>query len=85
MEDNNIIKKCEICGLEANFICYECICYFCDSCSKFIHEKKKNNEHKIEKVDYFAPIETKCARHPKIPITLFCLEEKSKYINFNFF
>ena len=78
MEANNIINKCEICGSEAIFICYECMSYLCDNCSKFIHEKKLNSQHKIEKVDYFAPMETKCIKHKKIPITLFCLNEKSK-------
>ena len=51
----------------------------CDNCSNFIHKKKLNYQHKIEKVDYFAPMETKCIKHKKIQITLFCLSEKSKY------
>ena len=79
-----MINKCEICGLEAIFICYECMSYLCESCSKLIHKKEMNSPHKIEKIDYFAPMETKCATHKIIPITLFCLDEKSKYNKFNF-
>ena len=84
MEAHNIINKCEICGLEAILICYECMSYLCKSCSRFIHEKEINSQHKIEKVDLFSPFETKCAKHKIIPITLFCIDEKSKNNKFNF-
>ena len=47
-------------------------------------KKKINSQHKIEKVDYFAQMETKCKKHKIIPITLFCLNEKSKYDKYNF-
>ena len=39
------IKTCEICREEANIICFNCANYYCDSCSKFIHEKKINQNH----------------------------------------
>ena len=80
MEIKNIIKKCEICGIEATNLCLKCISYYCDSCFKFIHDKQINNQHKKEKIDYYAPIDTKCPEHPKIPITLFCVDEKGKFI-----
>ena len=75
---NNIIKKCEICEKDATSLCFQCINYFCDSCYKLIHDKKNNNLHKKEKLDYYVPIELKCSDHPKIPITLFCVDEKGK-------
>ena len=52
--------------------------HFCDSCYKIAHEKIDDNKHKKEKIDYFNPIETKCQKHPKVPINLFCLDEKGK-------
>ena len=72
------IKKCEICENEATSLCFKCISYFCDSCYKFIHDKQNNSLHKKEKIDYYVPIDTKCSDHPKIPITLFCVDEKGK-------
>jgi len=69
-------KMCEICELEATTICFKCFSYFCDACSKFIHEKKRNSAHKLEKIDYFLPIELKCQEHPKTIINLFCIDEK---------
>ena len=74
MEIKNIIKKSEICGIEATSLCLKCISYYCDPCFKYIHEKQINNQHKKEKIDYYAPIDTKCPEHPKIPITLFCID-----------
>ena len=71
-------KLCEFCKNQANSICYECFMYFCDSCYKIAHEKIDDNKHKKEKIDYFNPIETKCQKHPKVPINLFCLDEKGK-------
>ena len=75
------IKECEVCRRQATNICYECFIYFCDSCYKIAHENLKNNNHKKEKIDYFIPIDTKCQVHPKIPINLFCLDEKGKILN----
>ena len=78
MENNQKeTKLCEICGVQANNLCLKCISYFCESCYKFIHEKELNIQHKKEKIDYFAPIDVKCPNHPKYPMELFCLEEKS--------
>ena len=80
MEDNQKnYKQCDICKSEANFICLEWKSnYFCDSCYKFIHEKKNNSNHVKEAIDYFFPIETKCSEHQNNPLNLFCIEDKSK-------
>ena len=86
-KDNNMEKKCEIYEENATNLCLKCMSYFCDSCFKFIHEKKNKKDHQKELVDPFAPIDTKCRDHPLIPITLFCINEKGKsyiYIYFNF-
>ena len=74
------IKVCEICKTDATNLCLNCLGYFCDSCFKFIHDKKVNSEHKKEKIDYFVPFDTKCPDHPLIPLTLFCTDEKGKFI-----
>lgn len=82
MEDNNSEEKlCELCKEEATCICYNCTFYLCDACFRFLHEKKANSEHKKEDIDPFVSIDIKCSEHPKIQMSLFCLEEKSnKYI-----
>ena len=72
----NQIKKCEICKEYATSLCLKCTSYFCDSCSKFIHNKKENSQHKKEKIDNFVPIDIKCALHSKYPMDYFCLDEK---------
>ena len=69
-------KKCEICKNSATILCLKCMSYYCDSCSKFIHNQKENNQHKPENIDLFVPIDTKCSMHSKYPIDYFCLEEK---------
>ena len=71
-------KNCDICGANANCLCFNCINYFCDSCFKLIHDKQKNSNHKKEKIDPYIPIELKCKEHPKIPLNLFCIDEKGK-------
>ena len=43
-------------------------------CQKFIIKENKN--HKKEKIDYFLPIDTRCPEHPKVPLDLFCINEK---------
>jgi len=73
-------KKCEICGMDATDLCLECISYYCDSCFKYLHDKQKINQHKKEKIDYYATLDTKCPEHPKIPNTLFCVDEKGKLV-----
>ena len=83
MESNKKnFKQCEICKADATSLCLECISYFCDACFKYIHDKKENNNHKKEKIDYFVPIDTKCPDHQKRIIDLFCIDEKG---NFNIF
>ena len=77
-KENNIIKKCKICGSEAKCLCFECNDYFCDKCYKFIHELKKDPLHKKENIDLFIPIDLKCPEHPKDRINLFCLDDKRK-------
>ena len=81
-QQNNIIKKCEICASYAKIICYDCMTYFCDSCSKFIHSKENNSNHKNEQIDLLLPIDTKCPAHSKNPLSLFCVEEKGMHIIF---
>ena len=77
MEKN--YKLCEICKSDATSLCLQCISYFCDGCYKFIHDKKENSSHKKEKIDYYVPIDTKCRDHNKVPINLFCLDDKGNY------
>ena len=79
MEDINKDNKiCQICGEAATNLCFDCVMYLCDSCFKFIHDKKINKNHKNEKIDYFAPFNLKCQFHPKDRISLFCLKENGK-------
>ena len=78
-------KKCEICEENPTNICLKCMSYFCDSCFKFIHEKKNKKDHQKELIDPFAPIVTKCPKHPLIPIILFCTNEKSNFYILIFF
>ena len=78
MEDNKIHKKiCELCKETATSICFDCSFYLCDSCFKYLHEKKSNSEHKKEAIDPFISMEIKCPVHPNVPMNLFCLNEKS--------
>ena len=84
MEDYIIEKKCEICEDKATNICFDCQFYLCDSCFKFIHEKKCNSVHKKEEIDPFIPMDIKCQIHPKNQINIFCAQEKSKNIFINF-
>ena len=78
MEDNkNYQKICELCKETATSICFDCLFYLCDSCFKFLHEKKANSEHKKEPIDPFISMKIKCPYHPNVPMNLFCLNEKS--------
>lgn len=78
-ENQNIVKKCEICNVDATTICFQCYSYFCESCSKLIHDKEYNQSHKKEKIDYFIPFDIKCPKHPKNILNLYCTEEKGKF------
>ena len=78
MEVQKNIKKCEICNEEAVALCLDCHIYFCDVCYKFVHERKKASNHKKEKIDLFVPIDTTCPDHERIPMNLFCIDEKGK-------
>ena len=79
-EKSNLIKECEICKSNATSLCFECNNYYCDSCYKFVHDKQVNSNHKKELIDPFVPIDLKCPGHPKNPLSLFCLNEKGKFI-----
>ena len=66
---------------EATSLCFQCFKYFCDCCLKCVHDKKKNINHKKEKIDYFVPIDTQCPAHEKNILSLFCVDEKGNIIN----
>ena len=75
-------KLCEICkDEEASALCLDCYFYFCDSCYKCVHDKKKNSNHRKEKIDLFVPINTSCPDHERIPMNLFCIDEKGNIIH----
>ena len=76
---SSLIKKCEVCEVDATCLCFECLNYFCESCFKLIHDKKKT-QHEKEKIDPFVPVDIKCPKHPRIIMDLFCTEEKGKTI-----
>ena len=78
--DDNREKKCELCEEKAISICFDCSFYLCDSCFTFIHEKKAKAGHKKEDINPYISLDIKCPLQPKIPMSLFCVEEKSKYI-----
>ena len=71
-----LIKKCEICEVDASCLCLQCNSYLCDLCFKYVHEKESKKDHKKENIDPFIQIDTKCPDHPTIPINLFCVDEK---------
>ena len=73
---NNLIKVCDLCGEKATCLCFQFKLYFCDRCHKFIHDFKINSQHKKESIDYFIPIDLKCPEHNKVPLNLFCIDEK---------
>lgn len=73
-------KLCEICNQLATSLCFKCINYYCESCFKFVHEKEINKGHHKDNINNFLPIDLKCPDHPKIPMNLFCIDEKGKII-----
>ena len=77
---DKLLKECEICQSNATCLCFKCISYFCESCFKFVHEKKVNSHHKKESIDPFVPIDVKCPTHEKYPMDFFCVDEKGKSI-----
>ena len=63
MEKNQKDNKiCDICGEEADNLCFKCSMYLCESCFKFIHEKNRNKNHKKEKIEFFYLFSTKMSR-----------------------
>ena len=84
MEVQKNIKLCEICkDEEAATLCFDCHSYFCEICYKFVHDLKKNPEHKKELIEPFISFDLKCSLHKAQPNSLFCLEDKSNYNSFN--
>ena len=83
MENKNF-KICEFCESTATCFCFKCRNYYCEQCYKFIHDKKKNSDHKKEDIDPYLPIDLKCSDHPDHPIYLFCVEDQGKLIIFLF-
>ena len=82
MEISQNIKQCQIYkNEEATILCFNCHNYFCEACSKFVHDKKKNRDHTKEKIDSFVPIDFTCQDNPdheRVPLNLFCVDEKGK-------
>ena len=76
MEDKEI--SCELCKNPASNICYDCSFYLCDSCFDYLHIKKVNSEHKKEKIEPIIPINIKCTKHQKMPLSFYYIEENSK-------
>ncbi len=83
MEDKNK-KKCDLCEEKASNICFECSFFLCDSCFNFLHTKKSKETHKKEGIEPYFSKKLKCPLHPKIPLNLFCTEEKGKSYLYNF-
>ena len=85
MESQKNNKQCEICkDREAITLCFDCHSYFCEACFKYVHDIKKNNNHRKEKIDLFIPIDTKCPEHEGNLMNLFCIDEKGNiYYNIN--
>ena len=73
---NKNFKQCEICKVEATYLCMECFSYFCDECYKYVHGKKENSTHKKMTIDFFVPLDVKCLEHPKVINNLFCVNDK---------
>ena len=73
------LKKCETCQIDATCIWYQCISYLCDSCFKLIHNNEIRKDHKKDKIDYYALIETKCHQHKLHPMDLYCVFDKGIY------
>ena len=80
IEKSKNIRECEMCDSNATCLCFECNNYFCENCYKLIHNLKKNISHKKEVLDSFVPIDLKCQNHPKDRMSLFCLNDKGKFI-----
>ena len=72
-------KKCDM-QRSRNKFCFDCSFYLCDSCFKFFHEKTSNLKHEKESINPYITMNIKCQKHPKVPISLFCLDEKSKIL-----
>ncbi len=73
--NNSNKKTCEICESNATTLCLTCQNYYCESCFKFIHDKKPKS-HMKENIDLYVPIDIKCPEHPSVPLNLFCNDEK---------
>ena len=78
-EKSKFFKYCNICQLNAKFLCFECDLYFCESCYDLIHSRQKDKSHKKENINQFIPIELKCSIHSKERLNLFCINDKGNY------
>ena len=78
MENSKLINNCEICNSNSICICFECSSYLCNNCYNIIHNNEERKNHIKRKIDNNININVKCPIHPKHPIELFCIEEKSK-------
>ena len=76
------MKYCGICDSDATCLCFICYNYFCESCFKLVHEKKKLN-HKKEKIDPYLQFDFKCPEHQRGLLDLFCIEEKGNTLFYN--
>ena len=87
MENQKNSKQCEICkDEEATSLCLDCYNYFCEACYKFVLDRKKNSNHKKEKIDLFLPIDIMCPEHGRNSMNLFCVDEKGNlYYNIKTF
>ena len=85
MEVKSIIKKCEVCMVNATCLCFKCMSYYCDTCFKNAHDNEKRKSHKKEKIDYFVPFDVRCPEHELVPTNLFCIDDKGNLIKLIFF
>ena len=70
-------KHCDMCRfIEECCLCPQCFSYYCEGCFKQVHGITENKDHKKELIDNNVPIDTHCPEHGRIPINLFCLDEK---------
>ena len=76
-EKQKNFKQCDLCKSDAIYLCKECLYnYYCESCYKFIHDKKENANHKKEKIDYFLPIDKDVQNIRKFLLIYFVLMKK---------
>lgn len=71
------LKNCELCkSTKATIFCMKCYINYCEECSNFMHQKKSNINHKLEKLDENLSLDIKCYLHQREDLSLFCLQDK---------